>query len=148
MSSVYSLHGDSYSAERCMDGEQFGDDSICQTGKGPAPWIAFDLGEEMKVGSVVIFIGDDTREALNFDVRMTPALPKDGENKFSGGTSLGDFNGTRGQCQRILIKSPTPQSGRYVFIQKNPDGAEGYLSFQEVLIFEPSQDLPGVYKLE
>ena len=147
MSSVHSRNGDSYFAERCMDGEHFGDDSICQTEKELAPWIAFHLEEEMEVGSVVIFSGD-TREALNLDVRMTSDLPGEGENKFSGGTSLGYFNGTTGECQRIVIKSPTPQSGRYVFIQKNPDGAEGYLSFQEVLIFEPSQDLPGVYKLE
>ena len=131
-----------------MDGEHFGDDSICQTEKELAPWVAFDLGEEVQVGSVVILCGGERRTTLNFNVQMTSDLPGDGENKFSGGTSLGDFNGTRGQCQRILIKSPTPQSGRYVFIQKNPDGAEGYLSFQEVLIFEPSQDLPGVYKLE
>ena len=130
-----------------MDGEQFGDDSICQTEKGPAPWIAFDLGEEMKVGSVVIFSGD-TREALSFDVQITSDLPKGGENKFSGGTSLGDLNGTTGQCQRILVKSPTPQTGRYVFIKKNPDGVEDYLSFQEVLIFGPSQDLPGTFNLK
>ena len=147
MSSVYSLHGDSYSAERCMDGEHIEEDSICQTEKELAPWIAFHLEEEMEVGSVVIFSGD-TRETLNFDIQMTSNLPKDGENKFSGGTSLGYFNGTTGECQRILIKSPTPQTGRYVFIQKNPGGAEDYLSFQEVLIFGPSQDLPGIYKLK
>ena len=130
-----------------MDGEHFGDDSICQTEKELAPWIAFDFGEEVQVGSVVIFSGD-TREVLSFDVQMTSSLPGDGENKFSGGKSLGDFNDTTGQCQGILVKSPTPQTGRYVFIKKNPDGVEDYLSFQEVLIFGPSQDLPGIFKLK
>ena len=136
-----------------MNEEQKENLSPCQTVKQLAPWIAFDIGgegKEVEVGSVVLFKGNDEREGkiIDLDVRMTASLPEEGETKFTDGTLLGSFNGTEEKCQRILIKSTTPRKGRYVFIQKNPDGTEDHLSFQEVLIFGPSQDLPGIYKLK
>ena len=131
-----------------MDGEHIDDDSVCRTEKELAPWIAFDFGKEVKVGSVVIFSGDDERaeKIMNLDVRVTSSLPEDGSRKFTGGKSLGSFNGTLEQCQRILIEPPLWQKGRFVFIQMNPSKAVDHLSFQEVLIFGPKEDLPGTRK--
>ena len=131
------------SAGECMD-----EDSVCQTEKEAAPWVAFDFGHEVEVGSVLIFTGDDNGagEVMNLDVRMTAYLPEDGRNKSSAGTLLGSFNGTLEPCQRILIKSPMAQKGRFVFIQMNPSKAEDYLSFPEVLIFGPKEELPGLFE--
>ena len=148
MSSVHHQFGNHYSAERCMDGDHEGDDSICQTEKELAPWIAFDFGKEVEVGSVIIFSRHDERaeKVMNLDVRMTVDLPENGSSKFTSGKSLGSFSGTLEQCQRILIKSPIPLKGRFVFIQMNPGRAEDHLSLREVLIFGPTEEvLPGIF---
>ena len=128
-----------------MDGEHEGYFSSCQTEKELAPWIAFDFGKEVEVGSVVISGGGNEGEGdiMNLDVRMTAFLPEDGDSKFSAGTLLGSFIGTVEQCQRILIKSPIPQKGRFVFIQMS-HGTADHLSLQEVAIFGPKEELPGI----
>ena len=129
-----------------MDGKNIGDDSICRTEKELSPWIAFDFGEEVEVGSVVIFSGQDgrTEKIMNLDVRITFGLPEDRESKFTGGTLLGSFNGTVEQCQRILIKSLIPQKGRYVFIQMS-HGTADHLSFQEVVVFSSTEVSAGFF---
>ena len=132
-----------------MDGKNIGDDSICRTEKELSPWIAFDFGEEVEVGSVVIFSGQDgrTEKIMNLDVRITFGLPEDRESKFTGGTLLGSFNGTVEQCQRILIKSLIPQKGRYVFIQMS-HGAADHLSFQEVVVFSSTEVSAGFFQMQ
>ena len=149
MSSVYHSFGNHYSAGRCMDGEHEGYFSSCQTEKELAPWIAFDFGKEVEVGSVVISGGGNEGEGdiMNLDVRMTAFLPEDGDSKFSAGTLLGSFNSTLEQCQRILIKSPIPRKGRFVFIQMS-HGTADHLWFQEVAVFGPKEEvLPGTFFL-
>ena len=128
-----SIHGQD-SAGRCMDGEHTDDDSVCRTEKELAPWIAFDFGKEVEVGSVVIFSGVDERaeKIMNLDVRVTTDLPEDGNSKFTGGKSLGSFIGRLEQCQRIMISSPEPLNGKYVLIQMS-HGTADYLSFHEVI---------------
>ena len=129
-----------------MDGEHEGDDSICQTEKELAPWIAFDFGKEVDVGSIVIFSRRDERaeKVMNLDVRMTVDLPENGDGKFTGGKSLGSFSGTLEQCQRILIKSLIPQKGRFVFIQMS-HGTADHLSFQEVVVFSSTEVSAGFF---
>ena len=146
MSSVYHSLGNHYSAGRCMDGEHEGYYSSCQTEKELAPWIAFDFGKEVEVGSVIIFTGNDERaeKVMNLDVRMTVALPKNGSSKFTRGKSLGSFIGTVEQCQRILIKSPIPQKGRFMFIQMS-HGTADHLSFQEVAVFSSTEVSAGFF---
>ena len=146
MSSIHLQHGNPFSAGRCMDGKNIGDDSICRTEKELSPWIAFDFGEEVEVGSVVIFSGQAgrTEKIMNLDVRITFGLPEDRESKFTGGTLLGSFNGTLKKCQRILIKSLVLLKGRYVFIQMNHRAKE-HLSFQEVAIFKSTEISTGIF---
>ena len=61
-----------------MDGEHEGYFSSCQTEKELAPWIAFDFGKEVEVGSIIIFSRHDERaeKVMNLDVRMTVDLPE------------------------------------------------------------------------
>ena len=146
MSSVYHRFGNYYSAERCMDGEHIGSNSICQTEKELAPWIAFDFAKEVEVGSVIIFSRHDERaeQIVNLDVRMTDDLPEDGDSKFTDGKSLGSFNGTLTQCQRIVIMSPDLLKGRYVLIQMS-HGSEDHLSFQVVTIYNSTEVSAGLF---
>ena len=132
-----------------MDGEDEGYFSSCRTEKELAPWIAFDFGKEVEVRSIVIYSRHDERaeKVMNLDVRMTADLPEDGDGKFTGGKSLGSFNSTLEQCQRILIKSPIPRKGRFVFIQMS-HGTADHLSFQEVVVFSSTEVSAGFFQMQ
>jgi len=140
MSSVY-LAG-YYPASKCIDGITTdgdwgggsGADGMCHTGKDLFPWIALDFGTQVMVKRVDIVnrsvLGDRTR---NINIRVGDQLPASGEEMFTGGKLLGQFDGPATDGQYISIQGNGMLAGRYLIIQM--DNGNDPLNLKEVTAY-------------
>jgi len=155
LSSTYkSQHGIEFEAKFCIDGKDDGPEDtkgvtepdMCHggtrgTGGEKAPWFAIDYGDEGKVavGKVVIVNRKVAgKRAKLIKVRVSDELPTSGEELFTGGTLLAEWEGPGKDHEKIEIKSDDGKEGtigRYLIIQMDKTGGRGWLNLKEVTAF-------------
>ena len=139
MSSVYR----GYSADKCIDGEEGGEDpgisdeeNMCQTQSEPFPWLALDFGTPVKVTEVVLVNrkseGGDLAQGI--EVRVADELPTSSQELFTGGNLLGIYEGPG--RQKIPIPDPKVKTvemlvGRFLIVQMD-NGEDAPLHLKEV----------------
>jgi len=124
---------------RCIDGDVGPDKkgkkySFCHTKKHPHPWLAIDYGKRVNVQRVDIFNrrGKWGKRTEKVEVRISDQPPTSSKEKFSGGTLLGNFEGTGANPQHIVV-SGKETAGRYVIVQINKGPT--FLNLKEVKAF-------------
>ena len=139
MSSVYR----GYSADKCIDGEEGGEDpgisdeeNMCQTLSEPFPWLALDFGTPVKVTEVVLVNrkskGGDLAQGI--EVRVADELPTSSQELFTGGNLLGIYEGPGWERQKIPIskvKTVEMLVGRFLIVQMD-NGEDAPLHLKEV----------------
>ena len=141
MSSVYR----GYSADKCIDGEEGGEDpgisdeeNMCQTLSEPFPWLALDFGTPVKVTEVVLVNrkskGGDLAQGI--EVRVADELPTSSQELFTGGNLFGIYEGPGKEWQKIWIPDPKVKTvemlvGRFLIVQMD-NGEDAPLHLKEV----------------
>lgn len=117
-------------ASICIDGDTLG--RFCTTGYTVAPWLAIQLQDASSVHSVTIY-SSTINDLFNLTVQITNDLPMSDDKMHTGGLLLGSFLGF--SSPEINITGKTPQSGKFVVIQKYSNGFDNFLYFCEVKVF-------------
>ena len=141
MSSVYR----GYSADKCIDGEEGGEDpgisdeeNMCQTLPEPFPWLALDFGRSVNVTRAVLVnrfaAGGDKAQGIS--VFVANNLPTSSEELFTNGSLLGVFAGPATEKQKIQVRATRAVAlqGRYLIVQMD-NGRENPMHLKEVFVF-------------